>query len=205
VTTRWMKTWLLVSLALNCMVAGGLTYRYIAGGETGGIATEVPGEAQAPVVLPRQIYEERQGIGRKIRTLNMAAEKKQDRLIELLAQDPVDRKKINETIAEINRIQSDLQQMAVERLIREAGSLRPEQKKLYLENFMMYKNRCGMGRRPGGRSGAGRRDEGMFGPDCYRRQGTGGRQNRAADMLRDEYNRNGAGRRGQGRRGRNGP
>ena len=147
--SNWLKTVLIISLALNFMVAGGLTYKNF-------FVQKIEGQPEKPleqdtssIDFSPQIRNGRRGFGNRIRPERMRIQEEQDKLVELLMQDPPDRRKINEALETISRTQAEVQQLTIDRILKEIQNLPPEQKMAYiakLKRRMRHKGMFGMGR-----------------------------------------------------------
>jgi len=147
--SNWLKTVIIISLALNFMVAGGLTYKNF-------FVQKIEGQPEKPleqdtssIDFSPQIRNGRRGFGNRIRPERMRIQEEQDKLVELLMQEPPDRKKINEALEKVNKAQARVKQMVLEQILKEIQGLSPEQRKLYLSRIkmgMVRKGMFGMGR-----------------------------------------------------------
>jgi uncharacterized membrane protein len=159
--SNWLKAVIIVSLALNCMVAGGLTYKYFFE-QSSEIKPEEPlKQSVLPMDFSPRIRNARRGFQKDVWDERSMIQQEQDRLVEFLMQETPDRKKINETLETISRNQAQVQQLVLDQILKEIQDLSPEQKMLYLSNIKS-RMRCGkmfgMGRGRGRRDGRGRRN-----------------------------------------------
>ena len=147
--SNWLKIIIIISLALNCMVAGGLTYKYFFVQKTEEQPEEPLKQDTSSIDFSPQVRDDRRGLGNRIRPERMRIQGEQDKLVELLMQEPPDRKKINEALEKVNKAQARVKQMVLEQILKEIQGLSPEQRKLYLSRIkmgMVRKGMFGMGR-----------------------------------------------------------
>ena len=147
--SNWLKTVLIISLVLNCMVAGGLTYKYFFVQKTEGQQEEPLTQDTSYIDFSPQIRNGRRGFGNKIRPERMRIQEEQDKLVELLMQEPPDRRKIDEALETISRTQTEVQRLTVDRILKEVQNLPPEQKMPYIAKIkrrMRHKGMYSMGR-----------------------------------------------------------
>ena len=96
--------------------------------------------------------------------------KEQERLVDLLMQEPPDEMRINEAVEKVYRAQLEVEKLTIERILNEIKSLTPEQKTKYIAKlkrrmrkrsmFSMGRDRSRRdGRTRGGMRGEGRRSE----------------------------------------------
>ena len=163
--SNWLKTVLIISLVLNCMVAGGLTYKYFFVQKTEGQTEKPLKQDTSSIDFPPQIRNGRRGFGNKIRPERMRIQEEQDKLVELLMREPPDRRMINEALETISRTQAEVQRLTVDRILKEIQNLPPEQKVAYIAKIkrrMRHKGMFGMGR--GRHKGGGWRKKGNTSP-----------------------------------------
>jgi hypothetical protein len=158
--SSWIKAVLVISLGLNCMIAGAFVYRLVWGRPLhqffGG-----PPACRAPffsALPPRNIaaheqLREKMMAGRR----QLAATK--NRLMEVLAAPDPDRQRIDEQLDAINKQQAAMERMAVEQMLQDIQSLPVEKRAAFIEDIQQSMCRkadgpgMGMGRegRGGGR------------------------------------------------------
>lgn len=162
-----LKAVFVVSLGLNCMIAGGLTYKYFFTAKNEGayerpLSRRLPGRDLSPGIRKRG-----RGLGRRMRQERMEIGQMQDRLVELLIQAEPDRTEINAMLEEIRQSRAKLQQFIMDRILNEIRDLTLEQKRAYLSNLkgsMRGRGMMGMGKGKGRRKGGGRRQNRNFPP-----------------------------------------
>lgn len=156
--TSWMKTVLIISLGLNCMLGGAFVYRFVWGrplahlfgdsrsGRIGEFFRSLPPESRAAHKQLRQ---------------DMRAERRQTAkirsgLMDLLAAPEPDRRRIDEQLDLINKRHAHMERMAVEQMLRDIQALPPEKRAAFIE-AMRQSRYFRMGRGPGrGVHGKGR-------------------------------------------------
>lgn len=160
----WIKSIFILSLVLNCMVAGAVTYKYI---------FSRPYTAQQDV-LPQQGIEHGRGhllsedarreLKGQIRNERARIQEAQDRLMDILKQENPDRDKINAELASITTTQSGVQNMVMDKVLKELQTLPPDQRAEYLSKLrdaMCFRGMFGMGRGMGGRGDGCRKNRFM--------------------------------------------
>jgi uncharacterized membrane protein len=148
--SKWLKILFVISLVLNCMVAGALTYKYFFEEPRIKPLKETSEQIIAPIDFPQRIRDERRSFQRRMRQERMRIQKEQDRLVDFLMQDPLDRREIHRTLEQLHKVQGEVQQLVLQQILKEVLNLSPEQKALYLSNIkmgMVRKGMFGMGRR----------------------------------------------------------
>lgn len=155
----WLKIIFIASLSLNCMVAGGLAYRYVFGREAAPVAEEALPPEAAPLDLPAQVRSARRGLSMQLQQARVNLMQDRDNLLNLLIQEPPDMAAINAAVDSLSSRQTAIEKQVLGQIIKEIQGLPPEQKTAYLAGLRGRMHRHGMlgmqrgrhgGRRPGG-------------------------------------------------------
>lgn len=148
----WLKIVFIVSLSLNCMIAGGLAYRYAFEREP----APVNEEALPPEIadLPAQVRSARRGLGMQLRQARMDLIQDRANLLNLLIQEPPDMAAINTAVDSLSSRQAAIEKQVLGQIIKEIHGLPPEQKTAYLKGLRGRMHRHGkFGLRPGRQGG----------------------------------------------------
>jgi|GEM_PF-3509188 len=131
----WFKIVLIISLGLNCMIAGACVYRFMWGSPLHRFFGESPSACRAPFLKalpPKNIAAHEQ-----LREKMMAGRRKigetKSNLMEVLAAPVPDRKRIDEQLAAINKQQADMERMAVEQMLVDIQSLPAEKRDAFIK------------------------------------------------------------------------
>jgi hypothetical protein len=147
--SSWFKILLIISLGLNCMIAGAFVYRFVWGRPLqqffgGPPACPAPFFSALP---PKNIAAHEQ-----LREKMMAGRRKigetKNSLMEVMAAPNPDRRRIDEQLDAINKQQADMERMAVEQMLEDIQSLPAEKRAAFIEDIQqsMY---CRRGDGPG--------------------------------------------------------
>jgi len=159
----WFKALFVLSLALNCVIAGGLFYKYFA----------VPHsleQMQKPLAgsnllhtLPPHVRTQRKGLYKQIKDLKWKIGKDREELFNLLSKTPPEREKITALVDVISRKQAAMQHTITNRILEDLQHVSPEQKDAYLSMLKKRMFREKRGRRMGRGKKGPMRGDGAFG------------------------------------------
>lgn len=148
--SQWLKILFVISLVLNSMFAGALTYKYFFEESSIKPLKENSEQIIAPIDFSQRIRDERRSFQKRLRQERMRIQKEQGKLVDYLMRDPLDRREIHRTLEKLHKVQGEAQQLVLQQILKEVLNLSPEQKALYLSNIkmgMVRKGMFGMGRR----------------------------------------------------------
>ena len=156
----WLKIVLIISLGLNCMIAGACVYRFTWGSPLHRFFGGSPSACKAPFLksLPSKNIAAHEQLREKMMAGRQKISETKNSLMELLAATAPERKLIDERLAAINKLQADMERMAVEQMFEDIQSLPPEKRGAFIAEVQqsMYCRRGdgpGMGRGREGRGG----------------------------------------------------
>lgn len=177
--STWLKSILIISLGLNCMIAGVFVYRFVWGrplgqwfggppqGYCNQLFSSLPAESRAAHKLLRE----------KMRAERREVTQARSELMDLIAAPNPDRKRIDAQLDIINKQQAHIGHMAVEQMLEDVSALPADQRAAFIEAMRQSKY---FGR--SGRSSRGRGQEG-----CSGWFGRGRGSERGGDRHRSKY------------------
>lgn len=163
--SSWWKALIIISLGLNCLIAGAIAYRLLWG--------RTPehffgGPAPSPAFmknLPRENRAAHALLREKMDAGRMKINEARSELMKELAASAPDRQSISQQLAAINKMQADMEQMAVYQMLQDVQALPPDKRKAFLADiergfFCRRGDPPGMGMyRPGGGRGRHRPED----------------------------------------------
>ena len=140
----WFKALIIVSLGLNCMIAGAVVYRYFWAGTFG--RPHGPGQFLGETSLQNQAAHA--AVREKMAASRENIHSARTRIIESVGTQTPDRTLISKELDTINKLQSDMERMAVEQMLQDVQALPPEKRDAFLADLQrsMF---CRMGEGPG--------------------------------------------------------
>ncbi|MCX5896140.1 MAG: periplasmic heavy metal sensor [Proteobacteria bacterium] len=155
---KWLKILFIFSLSVNGAVLGALGYS-AAKQYWGNTMAPDPVPVIGPENLPPRAQQSRAEFQKKLWQERSLIQEQREDLARLLMQEPPDKQKIEEKIKAVTAHQEKLQQAIVDQILKETGTMTPEQRKLYLSTIQGRMcpqgmgGWCGRGPRSGGRMG----------------------------------------------------
>ncbi len=140
----WLKALIIVSLGLNCMIAGAVAYRYLWGGPFG--------RPHGPGYFLGETSPQNQAAHAAVREKMAASREKihaaRTRIIESVGAQTPDRTLISGELDNINKLQADMERTAVEQMLQDVQALPPDKRGAFLADIQrsMF---CRMGDGPG--------------------------------------------------------
>lgn len=148
----WIKALLVVSLGINCMIAGGVAYRYVWGRPY----RSFPGRDAFLSVVPEQNLQVHQALRETLRSERGRLRDARRDLVDLMRAPDPDRQRITEQLGLIHRIQSDTEQMVVDQMLSDLKALPSGKRAEYLDVMkrgLLCRRDVGMRMGKGGRRG----------------------------------------------------
>lgn len=167
--SSWLKVLIIVSLGLNCMIAGALAYRFLSGKPLGPFSGGAPPESRNPAFtsLPAGNIADHELLRQKMSAVRRQMVDARGALIGLLAAPEPDRRQIDGHLDRINEMHAAMERMAVEQMLEDIQSLPPDKRADFIKNVRQSRycrwedgHRHGHGR---GRGGEGRGRDGRGG------------------------------------------
>ena len=153
--STWVKIVLIVSLGLNCMVAGALGFSYFRNMPLGRFFDHRPAAGRPGFfnMLPPKNLAAHQQLRDKMAVMRRDIGAAKDSLLDQLAAPEPDRGRIEAQLGAINALQADMERTTMEQMLQDIQSLPPDKRAEFIRDIRqnMYYRGHGMGR--GGRGG----------------------------------------------------
>ena len=134
--SSWWKTLIIVSLGLNCMIAGAIAYRFLCGRPLDQFFGVPPhGRPSFMSALPPENLAAHAQLREKMNSGRLKIHDARSELMKQLAASAPDRQRIGEQLAAINKMQADMERMAVEQMLQDVQSLPPEKRQAFLDDL----------------------------------------------------------------------
>lgn len=159
----WFKALFVLSLALNCVIAGGFFYRYFAVPNRLEQMQKPLGSSNLLQTLPLHVRTQRKGLYRQIKELKRQIGNHREELFNLLSKTPPEREKITALVDVISRKQAAMQHTITNRILEDLRHVSPGQKDAYLSMLKKRMFREKLGRRMGRGKKGPMRGDGAFG------------------------------------------
>jgi hypothetical protein len=158
--SSWWKALIIVSLGLNCLIAGVLAYHFMWGRPFDRLFGGPPSKPPFLKNLPPENLASHALLREKMDAGRMKIHDARAELMKQLAASAPDRQLISEQLAAINKMQADMERMAVDQMLQDVQVLPPEKRQAFLDDIERgFFFRRGDGPGPGmgmGRPGRGR-------------------------------------------------
>ena len=127
----WWKALIILSLGLNCMIAGAVAYRYFFGGPLS--------RPHGPGTFWDDIPQQNQAAHAELREKMSASREKmhaaRTRIMESLGAQTPDRTRISGELDTINKLQADMERMVIDQMLQDVQALPPEKREAFLADI----------------------------------------------------------------------
>ena len=150
----WLKAVIVISLGLNCMIAGAVAYRYIWAGPFG----RPPGPGPFLGDITPQNQAAHAALREKMAASRERIHAARTSIMESLGAQMPDRRRISGELDTINKLQADMERMVIEQMLQDVQALPLEKRGAFLADIQRSIF-CRRGDGPGrgrGRDGSGR-------------------------------------------------
>ncbi len=167
--SKWLKIGLIISLGLNCMIAGALVYHFVLDRPLGRFFSSPPRGHHTTILksLPPESRAAHKELRKKMRAERRQAARARHALMDLLAEPEPDRGRIDAQLELINRQRAHMGRMVVGQMLEDIKAVPPDQRAAFIDSLRQSKyfraGRPGRGRGAEGRGGRSGRGRGMDG------------------------------------------